>query len=440
MILYNMADTLKQETKWVSRGDVKKTWVSITGKRIYDETKEIIGINGDDLVVTLVLDKQELLDESTRLRRGLQSSSSLSPLQLNFTTTIAFSSEDDMYNQTSANGMVAAGFVTPTDQRDYIKALKGADKETYKAVKKMNMAVEGEVITEKEDSKPLKPVPQDEINIYYIIGGAACGALLIMLVGGIVYKRRKRQSGAFPPSPHAKSASKSTSSSPNPPQDALNRQNQPTQIGIPPPTQNYFGTIETNLGEDDVSTIGDPYFGEGCSNPEPRADETVAESMISSEQEMYVFGVGRKRLNTGGGSTLAQSTITGGTANNPTGRMEFGDDPTLEDVYRTPDPSNASGAAFDEEEGSSNLQRLVVVAPGGKLGIVIDNPTGDMPIVHAIKESSVLYGRLQVGDLLISVDEVDCRGMSAVQVSRLISTRSRNPTRTLVLLRSAAGN
>ena len=191
------------------------------------------------------------------------------------------------------------------------------------------------------------------------------------------------------------------------------------------------------MGEDDVSTIGDPYFGEGCSNPEPRADETVAESMISSEQEMYVFGVGRKRLNTGG-STIAQSTITGGTANNPTGSMEFGEDTTLEDVYS---PSNASGAAFpDEEEGSSNFQRLVVVAPGGKLGIVVDNKTGDMPIVHAIKESSVLNGRLQVGDLLVSVDEVDCRGMSAVQVSRLISTRSRNPTRTLVLLRSSAGN
>lgn len=437
MILYNMADTLKEETKWVSRGDVKKTWVSITGKRIYDKTKEIIGINGDDLLVTLVLDKQELLDGSTRLRRGLQSSSSLSPLQLNFTTTIAFNSKNDMYNQTSANGMVAAGFRTPTDQRDYIKALKEADKETYKAVKKMNMTVEGEVITEEEDSKPLKPVPQDEINIYYIIGGAACGALLIMLVGGVVYKRRKRQSGAFPPSSHAKSASKSTSSSPNPPQDALNRQKQPTQF-VPPPTQNYFGTIEANLGEDDVSTIGDPYFGEGCSNPEPRADETVAESMISSEQEMYVFGVGRKRLNTGG-STIAQSTITGGTANNPTGSMEFGDDPTLEDVYS---PSNASGAASfpDEEEGSSNFQSLVVVAPGGKLGIVVDNKTGDMPIVHAIKESSVLNGRLQVGDLLVSVDEVDCRGMSAVQVSRLISTRSRNPTRTLVLLRSSAGN
>ena len=46
-----------------------------------------------------------------------------------------------------------------------------------------------------------------------------------------------------------------------------------------------------------------------------------------------------------------------------------------------------------------------------------------------------LKGRVEVGYLLLSVDEVDCRGMSAVRVSKVISSRSRNPERTLVLLR-----
>lgn len=80
------------------------------------------------------------------------------------------------------------------------------------------------------------------------------------------------------------------------------------------------------------------------------------------------------------------------------------------------------------------------MAPEGKLGIVVDNPGMDIPVVHAIKETSVLHGRVKVGDLLLSVDERDCRGMSPVAVSKLISSRSDNPTRTLVLLRRTGMN
>merc|ERR1712206_69391 len=160
--------------------------------------------------------------------------------------------------------------------------------------------------------------------------------------------------------------------------------------------------------------------------------------MISSEQEMYVFGVGRPRLNTGGGSTKAggSTIVSGGTATLQ-GRMVFGDDTTLEDVYKTPDTSTNPDDMDEEQGGGSSYQRLIVVAPGGKLGIVVDNQNGDMPVIHAIKESSVLNGRLLVGDFLLSVDEINCQGMSAVQASRLIASRSNNPTRTLAVMRNS---
>jgi len=78
-----------------------------------------------------------------------------------------------------------------------------------------------------------------------------------------------------------------------------------------------------------------------------------------------------------------------------------------------------------------------VIALAGALGIVIDNVTGDLPIVHAIRETSVLHGKVCIGDFLVSVDEVECRGLSAVQVSRLISGRIKNPGRRLALLRAS---
>ena len=48
-----------------------------------------------------------------------------------------------------------------------------------------------------------------------------------------------------------------------------------------------------------MSTLSDTYFGEGAADPgtlaEPRTDDMVDVSMISSEQGMYVFEVGRQR-------------------------------------------------------------------------------------------------------------------------------------------------
>ena len=73
--------------------------------------------------------------------------------------------------------------------------------------------------------------------------------------------------------------------------------------------------------------------------------------------------------------------------------MLFDEDATLEDIYQNP---------LGDGEIAYNL--VTVVAPAGKLGVVLNNPHGDLPVVYAIKESSSLRGMVRVGDLLISVD------------------------------------
>jgi C-terminal processing protease CtpA/Prc len=88
---------------------------------------------------------------------------------------------------------------------------------------------------------------------------------------------------------------------------------------------------------------------------------------------------------------------------------------------------------FDEPE-----QRFDVVAPAGKLGMVIDTPNGGVPVVHAIKDTSVLVDRVRVGDRLLSVDGEDCTAMTAMQVSKLISLKSEKPARVLMFARSRA--
>jgi C-terminal processing protease CtpA/Prc len=89
-----------------------------------------------------------------------------------------------------------------------------------------------------------------------------------------------------------------------------------------------------------------------------------------------------------------------------------------------------------EHQFAEPEERFDVVAPAGKLGMVIDTPNGGVPVVHAIRDTSVLANRVRVGDWLLSVDGVDCTAMTAMQVSKLISVKSEKPSRVLVFVRS----
>lgn len=101
----------------------------------------------------------------------------------------------------------------------------------------------------------------------------------------------------------------------------------------------------------------------------------------------------------------------------------FSDADSFEDVYRDPN------ANVKEE-------LLHVFAPPGKLGVVIDTPDDGAPVVHAVKDSSVIADKIQVGDKLVAVDDEDVRSMTAIKVSKLISRKSANPSRKLTIVRS----
>lgn len=108
--------------------------------------------------------------------------------------------------------------------------------------------------------------------------------------------------------------------------------------------------------------------------------------------------------------------------------------------------TGATLGAFDDDgsfeahyrDAKSNVKEeiLHVFAPAGKLGVVIDTPDDGAPVVHAVKESSVVADKVQVGDKLVAVDDEDVRTMTAVKVSKLISRKSANPSRKLTILRT----
>jgi C-terminal processing protease CtpA/Prc len=93
-----------------------------------------------------------------------------------------------------------------------------------------------------------------------------------------------------------------------------------------------------------------------------------------------------------------------------------------------------------EKQYREQEERIEIDAPAGKLGVVIDTPVGGVPLVHAIKDTSILADQVRVGDQLVSVDDVDTTQLSAIEVSKLISSRANNPSRILVFIRLSGGD
>jgi len=142
---------------------------------------------------------------------------------------------------------------------------------------------------------------------------------------------------------------------------------------------------------------------------------------------LYGGGVDSSVSSAGGtlGSATRQSKLSGtDTINSPAlvGAL-FADDSSFEARFRNQSRTNIREEVID------------VIAPPGKLGVVIDTPNNGPPVVHAIKDTSALVDQLQVGDKLVAVDDEDVRLMTAIKVSKLISRKSTNPSRKLTVVR-----
>ena len=88
-----------------------------------------------------------------------------------------------------------------------------------------------------------------------------------------------------------------------------------------------------------------------------------------------------------------------------------------------------------EDGGKYRAELLTIIAPKGKLGIVIDSPDNGPPVVHSLKETSPIVDKMQVGDRIVAIDDEDVRTMSSIKVSKLISKKSSNEERKFTVVR-----
>ena len=78
-----------------------------------------------------------------------------------------------------------------------------------------------------------------------------------------------------------------------------------------------------------------------------------------------------------------------------------------------------------------------VYAPSGPLGTIIDT-TPEGPMIHSLKPNSQLLGLVDPGDLIVGLDGVDTRNMTAATFTRLMAKRSQGERKITLLKGSTA--
>ena len=286
---------------------------------------------------------------------------SLGVLEIVFTTQLNFRSTKMDHDM---DKIVGEAFNREAERDNYIAALKDTGDPSFLSLTSLEVLI--------DDLPPIvEPEPQSKDNSAAFIGvGVAAGAAVLLGLAAFVYFRKNgKGSSTMEPTATATSA-----------------------LG--------FSTEIKVDRQDDISTLGDPVYGGGMATSNSVRDEQTASINDYDYAKSFLYAGGRDRVQSqdSAPASSASTKITTGVA----ATSLFGDDP--------------SQLLADEE-------RFDITVPPGKLGMVIDTPSG-VPVVHAIKPESVLYSLVAVGDRLVKVDGEDVTAMTAVQVSKLISLKS----------------
>lgn len=394
-----------RHTNGVLRGDAAIDYEKATEAHIRNHILQRNDMRLLDLTVTTQITTQLIVSESATFsgsgsisNRQLQS---LTPLEIISTVVLRY----EVFSATIYNPVlwVSDTFNSDAERTRYIQRLKETNPVAFSHVTSVALRVNGVVPT--DESNPTNPVTgggssSPGPNMISIVAGLIAGVAVVMLVGLVLFVM-KRQS----------------------PKDGLTRES-PTDLlaSQGSPMQGFTSEIIVDR-QDDISTLGDPIFGPGggmALAAVERDERTASVVNMYDYTKEYLLGQDVKDAATSGASIdspSAKSSILDMSRAGPgtVANEMFADDASFEEQFAGDD---------DSADAGKKPYRFEAEVPPGKLGMVLDTPNGSPPIVHAIKPDSVLFDKVQVGDLLLSVDGEDVRSMSAIQVSKLISIKS----------------
>jgi len=114
---------------------------------------------------------------------------------------------------------------------------------------------------------------------------------------------------------------------------------------------------------------------------------------------------------------------------------QLNDGPSIPDKQNTHQMLRSRGSNNSKtKRGQQRRGRIYdFYAPPGALGVVIDS-TPEGPMIHSLKKTSPLLGMVNRGDLIIGLDGINTRNMTAGRLTRIMAKRSQQPQRKLSFL------
>jgi hypothetical protein len=377
----------------LENGAEKLEWQNVTAAHIesfyHNENVQNLSVN-----ITIISQQPTPSGGSRRLLANSYS------LRIDFVADLAYGGE-----KVDGVQLIASSFDSDQDRTAYIDQLQAENNDTYKNLDKVELL---------DDGMPLTVSEPSEENLGIIIGAAVGGGVVVLGLAMLLFVKKKkaeRKGKDSMPMP----ANEMSSSEMSPELSNLSSTMPPASLGtqdaLPPAslgTQDAHLTTITLGTPDEVSTLGDPvlagmqFVDSGGVDEHTASVNDVDYDYVKAQRGLWESPQGSKKSL--GSKSYFPSSL---------GRIEsdvLSDDNSFEALFQDEDPRTE--------------ERFTVIAPPGKLGMVLDALPGEGPLVHAINGTSVLKDRIRVGDRLISVDAEDVRKMSAVMVSALITQKS----------------
>jgi hypothetical protein len=362
------------------KGENKEEWQNLTAQQVekYYNDDSI-----KNLSVSITIVDQQLTARPVSRRRRLQTSD---VLRIDFQAELVY-----LGDEVNGTQLIGSAFESQDDRTAYMKSLQAANAFLYANLNTVELLYGVPVVP------PTTVESESSVSMGVVIGAAVGGVVVLgALVAAFLYSKKKRQTKEKSSLPEDNSAIEES------PRKSLITTTQ--SLGTP---DAHITTI--SLGTpDDVSTLGDPVlagmkFVDGDGEDENTASvNEMNYDYVKQQRARLTSQDSKKSLDS---KSYLPSTL-GGIESDV---ME--DDSSFERL-------------FQDDDNGQREERFVLIAPPGKLGMVLDTPPGEGPLVHAINESSVLKGRVKVGDRLITVDKEDVSTLSAAKVSVLITQKS----------------
>eukprot|EP00522_Entomoneis_paludosa_P008786 CAMPEP_0172446684 /NCGR_PEP_ID=MMETSP1065-20121228/6229_1 /TAXON_ID=265537 /ORGANISM="Amphiprora paludosa, Strain CCMP125" /LENGTH=783 /DNA_ID=CAMNT_0013197873 /DNA_START=22 /DNA_END=2373 /DNA_ORIENTATION=+ len=346
-------------------------------------------------------------DPESRFRRRLQESGIVE-----FSTTVTMRSQTDgdnaitlaydqfvSYREQGANpsanplDVILSPFDDPVLVENYLRELRDSNPAFENIPAGSMVTPDGSSILSPSTDNPDDDGGDDQGSILIVAALAGVVVILIVIVAAVfLYRRRKNKA------------------------DPKSREDQDEvslPISAPPPPAEEGATTELIIGEDEISALYEPSIGAYS------YDAEQSMSTVDYDYSKVASGGGNRSVVSSAGGTLGENTMQDSLTQTT---------PTTDRFGRW---TSMSSKLLDDEPST-----YTVAAPAGKLGVVVDTPDEGAPVIHAVKDTSVLHGKVHVGDRLLAVDDEDVSTMSAVNISRLISKKAHAQVRTFTLRKS----